>query len=68
MAIMVRKGQTVEITDDYNTLEGYALRDWDDEGEDLFYMQDGFDGTVLKVRIDLATSFIVDGVEIINQL
>lgn len=66
MDILVRKGQRVEITDDYYTIEGMAIRDWDAEGEDPLLVMD--DSCVLKVRVDLATSFIVDGIDIIDQL
>lgn len=66
--IMVKKGQTVEATDDVYTLNGIALRDWDDEGEDQLTILDSDDGMVLKIRTDLATSLVVDGVEIIDQL
>ena len=66
MDILVRKGQKVEISNDDYNLEGMALRDWDAEGEAPLYIMD--DSCVLKVRVDLATSFIVDGVDIIDQL
>lgn len=68
MTIMIKRGQKVETTDDYYTLEGVALRDWDDEGEDDLVILEGADWTPMKVRVDLATSLVVDGVEIIDQL
>lgn len=66
--IMIKRGQTVETTDGYYTLEGVALRDWDDEDEEQLTILDGEDWTPVKIRTDLATSLIVDGVEIIDQL
>lgn len=68
MSIMVKKGQSVEATDDFYFLSGVALRDWDDEGEDQLTILDSDDGMVLKIRTDLATSIVVDGVEIIDML
>ena len=52
--VLTRKSQ-----DDYYTLEGVALRDWDDEGDKPLVILEGDDWTAMKVRVDLATSLIV---------
>lgn len=66
--IMVKRGQSVEVTNDYYTIEGVAMKDWDDEGEEPLIVLENEDWTALKIRVDLATSLIVDGTEIINLL
>ena len=43
-----------------------ALRDYDAEGEEPLLILD--DSSVFKVRVDLATSLIVDGAEMIHLL
>ena len=64
--IVVKKGQKIEVTDDYHTIEGTALRDYDAEGEKPLLILD--DSSVFKVRVDLASSLIVDGAEMIHLL